>query len=50
MRIWGDMTFEETAAVLDVSVNTAASRYRYGIARLRELVQALEVRNHHAAK
>lgn len=36
LHIWGEMTFDETAAALDISPNTAASRYRYGLARLKE--------------
>jgi len=42
------MTFDEIATVLDVSINTAASRYRYAIAKLRELMQPFEVQNEHA--
>jgi len=36
LHIWGQMTFEETAAALDISPNTAASRYRYALARLKD--------------
>jgi RNA polymerase sigma factor (sigma-70 family) len=36
LRIWGELTFPQIAAVLDVSENTASSRYRYALARLRE--------------
>lgn len=50
MRIWGEMTFDEVAAVLDISINTAASRYRYALAKLREQMQPFEVSNEHAAK
>ena len=35
LKILQDMTFDEIAEVLDVSPNTAASRYRYAIERLR---------------
>ena len=35
MKVYEQMTFEEIAVIVGVSVNTAASRYRYGIARLR---------------
>ena len=34
MKIWGDLTFAQIAAALNISPNTAASRYRYAIARL----------------
>jgi RNA polymerase sigma-70 factor (ECF subfamily) len=37
LRVWGQLTFEEVAAVVGVSVNTAASRYRYGLAKLNEV-------------
>lgn len=50
MRIWGEMKFDEIASVLDISINTVASRYRYALARLRERMQPFEVRNEHAAK
>ena len=50
MRIWGEMTFEEIATVTNVSINTVASRYRYAISKLRELLQPFEVHNERAAK
>lgn len=37
LRVWGQMTFEEVAAVIGVSPNTAASRYRYGLEKLNEV-------------
>ena len=37
--LWDDMTFAEIGAVLDVSPHTAASRYRYGLAKLREALR-----------
>jgi RNA polymerase sigma-70 factor (ECF subfamily) len=43
MRIWGQMTSEEVATVLGLSVNTAASRYRYALGRLRERLTHFEV-------
>lgn len=36
LRTWGQLTFEEAADALDISPNTAASRYRYGLAKLKE--------------
>ena len=50
MKIWGEMTFDEIATVLDISMNTVASRYRYALAKLRERMQPFEVQNEHAAK
>ena len=41
LRVWGQMTFEEVAAALDISPNTAASRYRYGLAKLKERLAPL---------
>lgn len=39
MRIWGEMTIPEIAAVLDIPENTAASRYRYALNKLRILLK-----------
>jgi RNA polymerase sigma-70 factor (ECF subfamily) len=36
LHVWGQMKFEEAAQVLGISPNTAASRYRYGLTKLRE--------------
>jgi RNA polymerase sigma-70 factor (ECF subfamily) len=36
MKIWGQLSFPQIAAALDTSPNTAASRYRYALAKLRE--------------
>jgi len=41
LRIWGQMTFEEAASALDISPNTAASRYRYALAKLKERLKPL---------
>lgn len=35
LKIWGDLTFEEIGRLLQVSPNTAASRYRYGLKTLK---------------
>lgn len=42
LHIWGELTFAEIGEVLGVSPNTAASRYRYALARLREAMCARE--------
>jgi len=39
MRIWAEMTSAEVAAVLEIPENTAASRYRYALAKLRDLLR-----------
>ena len=36
MKIWGGLTFPQIAAALDIPPDTAASRYRYALAKLRE--------------
>lgn len=36
LRIWGELTLAETAGVLGIPEGTAASRYRYAIAKLRQ--------------
>jgi RNA polymerase sigma-70 factor, ECF subfamily len=38
MKIWGELSFAQIGAALDVPLNTAASRYRYALERLRELL------------
>jgi len=35
LKIWHDMTFEEIGGLFDVSPNTVAGRYRYGLNKLR---------------
>jgi RNA polymerase sigma-70 factor, ECF subfamily len=35
LKVWGGLTFEEIASVLEIPANTAASRYRYGLEGLR---------------
>ena len=36
LKIWGGLTFAQIADALGLSPNTAASRYRYALAKLRE--------------
>jgi len=36
MKVWGERTFAEIGESLDISLNTAASRYRYGLEALRK--------------
>ena len=42
LHVWGDLTFSEIGDLLGVSLNTAASRYRYALAKLREAMFAKE--------
>ena len=39
LHVWGHLTFAEIAEALDVSPNTAASRYRYALDRLRDILK-----------
>jgi RNA polymerase sigma-70 factor, ECF subfamily len=39
MKIWNELTFAEIAQALEISQNTAASRYRYALAALRKDLQ-----------
>ena len=39
LKIWGELTFAEIAETLSIPANTAASRYRYGLAELRKLTK-----------
>lgn len=40
-KLWKRQTFDEMARELGVSINTAASRYRYGIDKMRGLLRSL---------
>ncbi len=42
MHVWGELTFAQIADILRISSNTAASRYRYAVARLRETIWVRE--------
>lgn len=42
LKIWGEQTFQQIADTLGISLNTVASRYRYGIDILRKAIA-----NHH---
>ena len=36
LKMWGELTFAEIGDTLEISPNTAASRYRYGLEALRK--------------
>ena len=40
MKIWGENTFAEISEILGESLNTVASRYRYGLERLKKGLDA----------
>ena len=39
LKLWERLTFEQIAQILDIPPNTAASRYRYGLDKLRDLLR-----------
>jgi RNA polymerase sigma-70 factor (ECF subfamily) len=41
LKLWEELTLEEIAAALGISPNTAASRYRYGLDKLRDRLRPL---------
>ena len=41
LKHWEELTFEQIADLLEIPLNTAASRYRYGIDKLRERLRPL---------
>jgi|ERR1017187_3240893 RNA polymerase sigma-70 factor (ECF subfamily) len=41
LKLWEGFTFEQIAGSLGISPNTAASRYRYGLDKLRERLRPL---------
>jgi RNA polymerase sigma-70 factor (ECF subfamily) len=42
LKIWHRHTFQQIGLLLDVSPNTIAGRYRYGIARLKSSLQGID--------
>jgi len=43
MRIYDDMSFQEIADVIDVSINTALGRMRYAVLNLRKLIEKHQI-------
>tara|TARA_R110002096_G_scaffold26518_22_gene81836 strand:+ start:9894 stop:10433 length:540 start_codon:yes stop_codon:yes gene_type:complete len=43
LRVWGELGFREIGEALGISINTAASRYRYALKKLGELLDAQEL-------
>ena len=41
LKLWDGLTFEQIAGALDIPLNTAASRYRYGLDKLRDRLRPL---------
>jgi RNA polymerase sigma-70 factor (ECF subfamily) len=44
LKIWGELTFDQIGKTLDISPNTAASRYRYAMEALRKSLEGEKVR------
>ena len=46
LKLWAGLTFDEISMTLEIPLNTAASRYRYGLdkmrARLRPIYEELK--------
>ncbi|HEY5893899.1 MAG TPA: RNA polymerase sigma factor [Chthoniobacterales bacterium] len=47
LKVWNGLTFKEIAAILELSQNTAASRYRYALESIRQKLAAHEARSDH---
>lgn len=41
LKLWEGLTFDQIATALDIPLNTAASRYRYGIDKLRDRLRPI---------
>ncbi len=41
LKLWEGLTFERIAALLDIPLNTAASRHRYGVDKMRARLRPL---------
>jgi RNA polymerase sigma-70 factor (ECF subfamily) len=41
LKLWEGLTFQQIAELLDIPANTAASRYRYGLDKLRERLRPI---------
>lgn len=47
LKIWHERTFEEIGELLEISPNTAAGRYRYGLQKLRACLSPTDFLNSH---
>jgi len=46
LKIWGGLTFAEIGGLLEISHNTAASRYRYALEQLQKKLKHLKENEH----
>jgi RNA polymerase sigma-70 factor (ECF subfamily) len=42
LKVWHDCTFDEIGGLLEISPNTAAGRYRYGLQKLKTKLEGVE--------
>lgn len=42
LKIWNQYTFEEIGGLLDISPNTAAGRYRYGLQKIKSHLEEID--------
>jgi RNA polymerase sigma-70 factor (ECF subfamily) len=42
LKIWHGYTFEEIGGLLEISPNTAAGRYRYGLQKIKDQIQGVD--------
>ena len=42
LKIWNRCTFEEIGGLLDISPNTAAGRYRYGLQKIKLQLEGVD--------
>jgi RNA polymerase sigma-70 factor, ECF subfamily len=42
LKIWNQFTFEEIGGLLEISPNTAAGRYRYGLQKIKHQLEGLD--------
>jgi RNA polymerase sigma-70 factor (ECF subfamily) len=45
LHVWGELTLSQVAEVIGISANTAASRYRYALTKLRDAMSVKENSN-----
>ena len=41
LKVWHNYTFEEIGGLLEISPNTAAGRYRYGLHKIRRQLEGI---------
>src|SRR5579859_7949549 len=49
LKIWHQCTFEEIAVVMEISPNTVAGRYRYGLQKIKHKLEGVHYENNELA-